>query len=216
MIELAYRGAAQEIKEGPVPQPGKGATAPAAKGPEAKAGEIRPFNDRPAASYWLHPAAVRAVIAFCDDAYLAGHTKDAFLDDKKSVRDLLGIYLGALKVAADTPVYKEAIKEVEKLNEQKREFNETLVATVQAVDTATTTILNNQLAILELQGQRDAKLDQLSLEALRSVQDMGRRARERLLLYQYYLLKSYHYLMLKDLPRLTWGRKNSSTNSLTC
>ncbi|HEY0377085.1 MAG TPA: hypothetical protein VGC87_09015 [Pyrinomonadaceae bacterium] len=109
------------------------------------------------------------------------------------------------KVLAETPAYKEAIVEIEKLNEQKREFNEKLVATVQAIDAATTTVLNNQLAILELQGQRDAKLEQLSLEALQSVQDMGRKARERLLLYQYYLLKSYHYLMLEELPEINFG-----------
>ena len=104
------------------------------------------------------------------------------------------------KVLADTPSYKDAVREVERLNDQKRDFTEKLVAAVQAIDAATTTVLNNQLAILELHGQRDAKLEQLNLEALQSVQDMGRRARERLLLYQYYLLKSYHYLMLDTLP----------------
>jgi hypothetical protein len=104
------------------------------------------------------------------------------------------------KVLAETPGYKEAIKEIEKLNVQKREFNEKLIATLHAIDEATTTIVSNQFAILELRAQRDSMLEQLSLEALQSVQEMGRRARERLLRYQYYVLKSYHYLMLKDQP----------------
>jgi hypothetical protein len=104
------------------------------------------------------------------------------------------------KVLADTPAYKEVIKEIDRLNNDKREFNEKLTAAVRAIDVATTTILNNQLAILELHAQRDTTLEQLNLEALQSVQDMGRQARERLQLYQYYLLKSYHYLMVKELP----------------
>jgi len=104
------------------------------------------------------------------------------------------------KVLADTPAYGEAAKAIESLNERKRVFAEDLHATVQAIDVATTTILNNQMAILELRGQRDLRVAQLNLEALQSVQDLGRKARERLLLYQYYLLKSYHYLMLEDLP----------------
>jgi hypothetical protein len=104
------------------------------------------------------------------------------------------------KVLADTPAYKEAVTEIESLNKRKGAFTEELFATIQAIDVAATTIVNNQLAILELHDQRDRKLEHLNLEALQCVQDMGRRARERLLLYQYYLLKSYHYLMLEDLP----------------
>jgi hypothetical protein len=104
------------------------------------------------------------------------------------------------KVLADTPAYGEAVKTIEGLNERKKSFAEELHATIQAIDHATTTIVNNQLAILDLRDQQDLKLEQLNLEALQSVQDMGRRARERLLLYQYYLLKSFHYLMLEDMP----------------
>jgi len=104
------------------------------------------------------------------------------------------------KVLADTPAYENAIKAIEKLNVRKRDFSEKLVATLNAIGALTTTILNNQIAILELQGQRDTILEQISPEALQAVQEMGRKARERLLLYQYYLLKSYHYLRLADLP----------------
>ena len=104
------------------------------------------------------------------------------------------------KVLADTPAFKEAVAEIESLNKRKATFTEEMLATIQAIDVATTTIVTNQLAILELHDQRDRKLEQLNLEALQSVQDMGRQARERLLLYQYYLLKSYHYLMLEDWP----------------
>jgi hypothetical protein len=109
------------------------------------------------------------------------------------------------KVLADAPAYKELVEEIRKLNERKRQFYEKFVATMQAIDAATTIIINNQLAVVNLQVQLDAKLEQLNLEALQSVQDMGRKARERLLLYQYYLLKSYHYLMLKDLPEIDFG-----------
>lgn len=106
------------------------------------------------------------------------------------------------KVLADTPAYADAIREIEALNGQKRTFAEELFAAIGAIDLNVQTVLNNQLAILELRAQRDRKLAQLNLEALQAVQDMGRRARARLLLYQYYLLKSYHYLMLEDLPAM--------------
>ncbi len=106
------------------------------------------------------------------------------------------------KVLADVPAYGEAIKAIEALNARKRAFAEELFATIAAIDDAAATVINNQLMILELRDQRDLKLEQLNLEALQAVQQMGRKARERLLLFQYYLLKSYHYLTLEDLPDL--------------
>jgi len=106
------------------------------------------------------------------------------------------------KVLADVPAYGAAVRAIDELNRRKRAFAEEMFATIGAVDAAAETIINNQSAILELRAQRELELGQLNLEALQSVQDMGRRARERLLLYQYYVLKSYHYLVLEDLPEM--------------
>src|ERR1051325_5948250 len=73
---------------------------------------------------------------------------------------------------------------------------------MQTIDMATTTILNNQLALFELRGQLDYTLSKLDSEALQYVRGMGQRVRDRLLLYQYYILKSYHYLMLDTMPSI--------------
>jgi hypothetical protein len=106
------------------------------------------------------------------------------------------------KVLAQCPDYKETAAEIEKLNKEKTAFTQDLLAAVQAIDVATTTILNNQIALIELRSQLGNTLEKLNLEALQYVRGMGQRARDRLLLYQYYLVKSYHYLMLDELPSI--------------
>lgn len=106
------------------------------------------------------------------------------------------------RVLAECPAYKEIVGKIEKLNERRKVFTEDMHAVLQAIDAATTTILNNQLALIELRGQLDYTLEKLDAEALQHVRGMGQRVRDRLLLYQYYVLKSYHYLMLATLPAI--------------
>lgn len=104
------------------------------------------------------------------------------------------------RMLAECPEFKEVVEKVKALNARKAAFAEELLAVLQAIDVATTTILTNQLSLIELRAQLNVTLERLDLEALQYVQGMGHRARNRLLLYQYYLLKSYHYLMLEGLP----------------
>lgn len=104
------------------------------------------------------------------------------------------------KVLADAPGYKEIVEKVKDLNKRKASFMEELLSVLDTIHDCSTTILKNQLALIKLRGQLNVTLEGLNPEAVQYVRDMGQRARDRLLLYQYYLVKSYQYLMLKDLP----------------
>ncbi len=104
------------------------------------------------------------------------------------------------KVLADAPGYKEIVEKVKDLNKRKASFMEELLSVLDTIHACSTTILKNQLALIKLRGQLNVTLEGLNPEAVQYVRDMGQRARDRLLLYQYYLVKSYQYLMLTDLP----------------
>ncbi|HEY6803302.1 MAG TPA: hypothetical protein VI306_06965 [Pyrinomonadaceae bacterium] len=108
------------------------------------------------------------------------------------------------KILADCPAYKKDIEEIKRLNKKKALFTEELLAALQTIEDATTTLVKNQLALIKLRSQLDVALAGLNVEALQAVRGMGQRARDRLLLYQYYLVKSYQYLMLEDLPLIDY------------
>jgi hypothetical protein len=108
------------------------------------------------------------------------------------------------KILADCPAYKKDIEEIKKLNKKKAILTEELLAALQAIEAATTTLIKNQLALIKLRSQLNVTLEGLNVEALQAVRGMGQRARDRLLLYQYYLVKSYQYLMLEDLPLIDY------------
>ena len=106
------------------------------------------------------------------------------------------------RVKAECPQYQSLIKQLEPLNARKTALMQETLAALKTIDEATATILNSQLARIELQVELDKKLDELSPGVFQYAQGMGQRARHRLLKYQYYLLKSYQFLMVEDLPSL--------------
>jgi hypothetical protein len=106
------------------------------------------------------------------------------------------------ELEAKCPEYKELIKEIKKLNDEKAGFMAELMATLEILDQAAVVLIANQQARIELRSQLDATLDKLNPEALQYIQGMGQRARQRLLKYQYYLLKSYQYLMFEDFAEI--------------
>jgi hypothetical protein len=104
------------------------------------------------------------------------------------------------KVVADCPEYKELVKKIEAINERKAALAADLFAAMQTIDESAVTIMTNQFALYELRSQRDATLDSLSHDALQHARGMGERARRRLQRYQYYMLKSYHFMAFQDMP----------------
>jgi hypothetical protein len=136
---------------------------------------------------------------------------EAFLEEEKASKEQIIKALSGFavpeeeiearleKILADCPAYKKDVEEIKKLNKSKAAFTEELLSALQAIEDATTILLKNQLALIKLRSQLNVTLAGLNLEALQAVRGMGQRARDRLLLYQYYLVKSYQYLMLADL-----------------
>lgn len=106
------------------------------------------------------------------------------------------------EVKAKCPEYKEIIKKIEKLNEKKSETHEALIGMLQKIEDSTTTLLTNQFSKIEFRYQLDVLIDQLSPEARQYANAMGNRAKKRMQKYLYYLLKSFHYLMIEDLEKV--------------
>lgn len=141
---------------------------------------------------------------------------DQFLEEEKEAKDQIVKALGGFavpedeieerleRILAECPAYKKDIDEIKKLNKKKAVFTEDLLAALQTIELSTTTLLKNQLSLIKLRSQLDVALAGLNLEALEAVRGIGQRARDRLLLYQYYLVKSYQYLMLEDLPQIDY------------
>lgn len=141
---------------------------------------------------------------------------EEFLEEEKAAKDQIVEALSGFavpeeeiderleKILAECPAYKKDIEDIKKLNKKKAVLTEDLLAALQAIELATVTLLKNQLALIKLRSQLDVALAGLNLEALQAVRGMGQRARDRLLLYQYYLVKSYQYLMLEDLPLIDY------------
>ena len=108
------------------------------------------------------------------------------------------------KILADSPGYQEIVEEVKRLNTKKAALTEELLSVLDTIDQATTTILKNQFALIKVRAQLDTKVGALNPQLRQYVQGMGQRARDRLLHYQYYMVKSYHYLMLEDVPAIDY------------
>lgn len=108
------------------------------------------------------------------------------------------------QVKAKCPQYTAMAKKAEALNGEKAAFAQKIQTVMHALDAASETILTSSLSLIELRAQRTTTLDQINHEAWQYARAMGQRARTRLAKYQYYLIKSYNYLMLRDLPGLDY------------
>ena len=109
------------------------------------------------------------------------------------------------RVISECPQYKELVKQLEPLNAKKTAYMQATLAALKTIDEATATMLHGQLARIEIRAHLDKKLEELSPEVFQYAREIGQRARARLLKYQYYLLKSYHFLLIEDLPTLDFG-----------
>lgn len=106
------------------------------------------------------------------------------------------------RVISECPQYQALVKQLEPLNAKKAAYMRETLAALQTMDEATATILHSQLARIEMRSQLNRTLEELSPEVFQYARGIGQRARARLLKYQYYLLKAYHFLMTDDLPTL--------------
>ena len=101
------------------------------------------------------------------------------------------------KLLAESKEFNDLIEEQRKLTNRKLEVMSNLEATINRF---TTTSIEAQKGIATADGLNRSIYDHSSTRDLRAMQyldEMDRRARERLLEYHYYLAKSYEYRLLK-------------------
>ena len=121
---------------------------------------------------------------------LAGVFKEAQVDNKE-----LAAELEKLK-ASDTELQALTLQ-VEALNVTKERFAQELAAALQIIGSFSSGLAENIVSTHELEDRIAAGLNALDHGALLHIKEMERRARDRLLQYQYYLAKAFQYRQLR-------------------
>lgn len=132
---------------------------------------------------------------------------------KKSITDALAKFavpekeitaeLERLKAAC--PAYTELANKIEALGKEKTAFAEQITAVMNTLEDSSATIVKNALADVEMRSQLSKSLNRLNAEAWQYARTMGQRARDRMVKYYYYLVKSHNYLMVKALPEVDYS-----------
>lgn len=102
------------------------------------------------------------------------------------------------RIAAATPEYQDLVAEIKRVSTRQGRAAAQLMTVLETIDTATATIMNALLGRISLGANLDRAMADLDIEARQAAQGLGQRARDRLLNYQYQLVKSYQYLMVQD------------------
>ena len=100
------------------------------------------------------------------------------------------------RLKAADPEYNQIVNEIANLNAQKLVFGQQLATAMQQAGTLVANIQKNTLAIDGLNRSIEHGNAVLNHRALAYLDDMGKRARERLLKYHYYMAKAYEYRQL--------------------
>lgn len=104
------------------------------------------------------------------------------------------------KIKAADPVFRAVTTELQALNKQKERFAEDLAAAIQAVATLGGEITGNVLATANMEDRVARLLTALDHNALIHVKEMERRAKDRLLKFQYFTAKAFQYRLLEPFP----------------
>jgi hypothetical protein len=101
------------------------------------------------------------------------------------------------RILADTPEYKEMVKEIKELNKEKQAFAAKLAGTMQQVARLSLAITRNLVTIDTL--NREIQADSLAYDPRTAslLEVMNERARERLLKYHYFMARAFEYRMLQ-------------------
>ncbi len=108
------------------------------------------------------------------------------------------------RMEAQRPEYAELVKKIKEINARKVAFASKLDRVSMMVGSAYSRIAGNFASGRVLDAQRGTTLALLNHAARLYVSDMGRRAKERLVKYLYYLVKSYESTMLKSCPGINF------------
>lgn len=138
----------------------------------------------------------------------AGPLKDNYKQMQQALRGTSAprnqIEAELAKLKAESPEFRSHVDEVAKLVAQRELFARQVSQTMQSLGRMSENITGNLLTMDALNVDFAQAVGALDDRALMYLSEMGRRARERLLLYHYYVKKSYEYRLLKPYPtRLT-------------
>ncbi|MFM1941204.1 MAG: hypothetical protein RI897_186 [Verrucomicrobiota bacterium] len=101
------------------------------------------------------------------------------------------------ELKAKSPTYKTLIERVETLMERNRQFADDILSTMQDIASFSNIMRRNLLAIDALNRQIAPAATVLDDRATSYLEDMERRAYDRLLKYHYYMAKAYEYRLLQ-------------------
>lgn len=118
-----------------------------------------------------------------------------FLKEREAPSEEMLAELERLK--SRSPEYRALIEEVEALMEQNHQFVEELVQTLQQIGTLSDLMQRNLLAMDALNRDIAPAATVLDERATAHLEDLERRAFDRLVKYHYYLAKAYEYRLLK-------------------
>ncbi len=121
-----------------------------------------------------------------------------FLKEREAPSEEMLAELERLKSLS--PEYRTLLGEVEALMDQNRQFAETLATTLQQIGSLSDLMRRNLLAMDALNRDIAPAATVLDERATAYLQDMERRAFDRLVKYHYYLAKAYEYRLLKPYP----------------
>lgn len=101
------------------------------------------------------------------------------------------------RILADTPEYKEMVKEIKELNKEKQAFAAKLAETMQKVARLSLAMTRNLVTVDML--NREIAADSLAYDPRTAslLEAMKERARERLLKYHYFMARAFEYRMLQ-------------------
>lgn len=96
--------------------------------------------------------------------------------------------------------FNDLVQQVADLQTRKQMFAQSIANTLQEIAKNQATINKDLLSVASMFQNLNTAVTQFDHGMMGYVQDMDRRARERLLQYQYYMAKAYEYYMLQPYP----------------
>jgi hypothetical protein len=119
----------------------------------------------------------------------------AFIEKQKAPTPEMLAELEQLK--SDSPRYKALVEDIEALIEENGKFVDEAVFTMQRIAALSDVMTHNLLAIDALNVEIAPAATTLDERAIAYLDNMKRRAQDRLLKYHYYMAKAYEYRLLK-------------------
>lgn len=135
--------------------------------------------------------------AYKEHAALIKETMGLFANTQISDRDIQAEFD---RIKAEDSLFNDLIQQTSELQTKKALFAQAVANTLQAISSGSATIGKDLASIASLHENIDTTVPRIDHGMVGYVGEMERRARERLLRYQYFMAKAYEYRMLRPYP----------------